>query len=259
MRVLERAAYVIALVMALAGALGDGARAQDTTPLPPPHLRWQHDGIFGTYDRAAAQRGFQVYQQICSNCHSMNLLAYRDLQGIGFSPEQVKAIAAQVQTTAGPNDQGEMFERPGLPSDHFKKPFPNDQAARAANNGALPPDLSVITKAREGGGDYLAALLTGYREPPAGVTVASGMYYNPFFPGHQLAMPQMVQDNAVTYTDGTPATKEQIAHDVVTFLSWAAEPKLEERHQIGAKTMLFLFVFTGLMYGVKRKVWADAH
>ncbi|HXP30338.1 MAG TPA: cytochrome c1 [Stellaceae bacterium] len=248
----------LALAVAAAVALASGARAQDETP-PLPHPGWSFSGVFGTYDRAALQRGFQVYSEVCANCHSVKLLHYRDLAALGYDQIQIEAVAAQKQVTAGPNDQGEMFQRPGQPSDAFIAPFPNDQAAKVANNGAVPPDLSLIVKAREGGEDYIYGVLTGYKEAPANVKVPEGMSYNLHFPGHMIPMPQPLSDDAVTYADGTKATVDQEAHDVVTFLTWAAEPKMEDRKRIGAKTMLFLLVMTGVLYGAKRKIWADLH
>lgn len=224
-----------------------------------PHTRFSFSGIFGTYDRASAQRGFQVYKEVCAACHSMRLLAYRNLRELGLSDAEVRAIAATVQITDGPNDEGQMFERPGRPSDRFRRPFPNDAAARAANNGALPPDLSVITKAREGGASYLYALLTGYADPPAGVTLMEGMSYNRYFPGHQIAMARPLNDGQVEFHDGTRATVEQMARDVTTFLAWAAEPELETRRAMGLRILLFLAVLGGLVYAVKRRIWADVH
>jgi ubiquinol-cytochrome c reductase cytochrome c1 subunit len=247
-----------ALIGVGAGLLGTpAARAAEAEALPAEH--WSFDGIFGTYDRAALRRGFQVYKEICSACHSMNLLHYRNLQAIGYSEDEVKKIAASVQVTDGPNDQGEMYERPGRPSDPFKAPFPNDQAARAANNGALPPDLSLIVKARKGGPNYTHAILTGFGEPPADMKMADGMNYNKYFPGHQIAMPPPLSEGAVTYADGTKATVDQMSLDVSNFLAWASEPNLEERHFTGVKTVLFLIVLTALLYGVKRKIWAAVH
>jgi ubiquinol-cytochrome c reductase cytochrome c1 subunit len=247
-----------ALIGVGAGFLGiPAARAAEAEALPAEH--WSFDGIFGTYDRAALRRGFQVYKEICSACHSMNLLHYRNLEAIGFSEDEVKKIAASVQVTDGPNDQGEMYERPGRPSDPFKAPFPNDQAARAANNGALPPDLSLIVKARKGGPDYVHAILTGFGEPPPDMKMADGMNYNKYFPGHQIAMPPPLSEGAVTYADGTKATVDQMSLDVTNFLAWASEPNLEERHFTGVKAVLFLIVLTALLYGVKRKIWAAVH
>jgi len=248
-----------AAATALACCFGWAASAADEGS-QIQHETWSFYGIFGTFDRAAEQRGFQVYKDVCSNCHSLNLLAYRDLAEIGLTSDQIKAVAASVQVQDGPNDQGEMFERPGKPSDAFKAPFANEPAARNANNGALPPDLSVIIKAREGGPDYVYSVLTGFADkPPAGVQMAQGMYYNTGFPGHQIAMPPPLSEGVVTYTDGTKATVPQMAHDVVTFLSWAANPELETRHRVGVKTIIFLVVLAGLLYAVKRKVWADVH
>lgn len=226
---------------------------------PVPALSWSFSGFFGTFDRGAVQRGFQVYKEACASCHGMKLVFYRNLGAIGFSEEQVKAIAAQNEVSDGPNDQGEMFTRPARPSDRFKSPFANEQAARAANNGAYPPDLSVITKARMNGPNYLHALLTGYQEPPPGMTLLAGMNYNPYFPGGQIAMPKILNDGLVTYADGTTASADQMAHDVATFLSWASEPEMEVRKRLGVKAFLFLIVLTVLLYAVKRKVWAELH
>ena len=238
-------------------AFGAPALAQETPPVPKQH--WSFDGPFGTFDRAAAQRGFQVYEEVCSRCHSMNLLHYRDLAGIGYNEEEIKAIAASKQVTDGPNDQGEMYQRPGRPSDTFVPPFPNEQAARAALNGALPPDLSLIIKAREGGADYVDAILQGFKEPPAGFKMQANMNYDEYFPGHQIAMPQPLAGDDVKYADGTKATLPQEAHDVATFLAWASEPTMEERKFTGAKVLIFLLAMTGLLYGAKRQIWADVH
>ncbi|MBO0738199.1 MAG: cytochrome c1 [Alphaproteobacteria bacterium] len=244
------------LSLAMWGA-GFSAHAADQ---PLPRQEWSFEGIFGTYDRASLQRGFQVYKEVCSACHPVKHLSFRDLTQIGYSEAQVKAIAATYQVTnAEPNDQGQMFQRPGRPSDPIPGPFPNDQAARAANNGALPPDQSLLVKAREGGPDYVYAILTGYKEAPAGFKLLQGMNYNEYFPGHQIRMPQPLSDGAVTFADGTPNTVPQMAHDVVTFLTWAAEPNLEQRHRTGFKVMLFLIVAVGVFYATKRKIWATAH
>ena len=236
-------------------ALAVPAQAQDEAL---PKQIWGFAGPFGTFDRAAEQRGFQVYNEVCSNCHSLKLGYYRDLAGIGLSAEQIKAVAASKSIpTIG--DDGQPAERPALPADHFRSPYPNDLAARAALNGALPPDLSVIEKAREGGADYLFGILTGYGEPPAGMKMGDGMNYNKYFAGHQIAMPQPLQDGQVTYADGTKATIEQEARDVATFLTYMANPEMEQRKRIGVKVVLFLVLLTGLTYAVKRKVWSDVH
>ncbi|MFM7689467.1 MAG: cytochrome c1 [Alphaproteobacteria bacterium] len=222
-----------------------------------PDRKFSFDGVFGTYDRASAQRGFQVYKEVCAACHSMRLLSYRNLRDLGLTEAQVAAIASQFEIKDGPNDEGQMFERPGRPADRFRSPFANDAAARAANNGALPPDLSVMTKARAGGADYLFALLTGYEDPPPGVTVMDGMHFNRYYPGHQIAMGAPLNPDQVDYADGTSATVEQMAHDVSTFLQWAAEPELEQRRALGVKIIIFLTILAGLTYAVKRKIWAD--
>jgi cytochrome c1 len=238
------------------------AAAEDTHAPKIERQAWSFAPPFGTFDNAQLQRGYQVYKEVCAQCHSMNLLFYRNLGEPGgpeFSPKAVEALAAQVQVTDGPNDKGEMFQRPGRPSDRFRAPFANEQQARAANGGALPPDLSVMAKARPGGPDYIYALLTGYREPPEGFELAQGMHYNAAFPGHQIAMPPVLSDNAVAYTDGTPRTLDNYARDVAAFLMWAAEPKLEERHKTGARVMVFLLVFAVIMFLAKRSVWAGLH
>ena len=222
-----------------------------------PDRKFSFDGVFGTYDRASAQRGFQVYKEVCSACHSMRLVSYRNLRELGLTEAQVAGIASQFQIVDGPNDEGQMFERAGRPADRFRKPFANDAAARAANNGALPPDLSVMTKARAGGADYLFALLVGYEDPPPGVTLMDGMHFNRYFPGNQIAMGAPLNPDQVEFADGTSATVEQMAHDVSTFLQWAAEPELEQRRALGVKIIIFLTILAGLTYAVKRKIWAD--
>ncbi|MCB1969653.1 MAG: cytochrome c1 [Geminicoccaceae bacterium] len=220
---------------------------------------FQHQGPFGTFDKAAVQRGFQVFKTVCATCHSAKYLAFRDLEDLGYTEDQVKAIAAEYTVTDGPNDDGEMFERPAAPFDYFPHPFPNDNAARAANGGGLPPDLSLITKAREGGEDYTYSLLLGYEEAPADVEVGEGMSYNAYFPGHQIKMPQPLYGDDVTYQDNTSSDIHQEAHDVVSFLHWLAEPKMEERKRTGIKAMIFLVIFSGIFYAYKRRIWADLH
>lgn len=224
-----------------------------------PEHSWSYEGPFGTFDRAALQRGFQVYKNVCSTCHGLKRVAYRNLEALGYNEDEIKAIAAEATVTDGPNDEGEMFDRPALSSDRFASPFPNDQAARAANGGALPPDLSLIVKARPNGAEYVRALMLGYHEAPADFNLLSGMNYNAYFPGHQIAMPQPLYGDDVTFEDGTPSSIEQEAEDLVTFLAWAAEPELEERKRAGVMTLLFLLIFTGLLYATKRKIWADVH
>ena len=227
---------------------------------PMPKRDWSFNGMLGTFDRGSLQRGLQVYLEVCSSCHSLKLVAYRHLNGIGLNEKQIKEIASEFEVTDGPNDEGEMFERPAKPSDRFVSPFPNDNSARASNNGAMPPDLSLMVKARKDGANYLHALLTGYKEdPPAGVTLGDGMSYNVYYPGNQIAMAAPLEEDAVEYADGTKASIEQLATDVTTFLAWAAEPELEERKSLGIKVLLFLFVLTGLLYALKRQIWANQH
>jgi ubiquinol-cytochrome c reductase cytochrome c1 subunit len=252
---MARFALAFVALLALCGA----ARAQEEAP--PPHQQWSFEGVFGTYDEAALQRGFQVYKEVCSACHALKHLYYRDLTDIGYSDDQVKGFAAQAQVTDGPNDQGEMYQRPGKPSDPIVGPFPNDQAARAANNGALPVDMSLIVKQRDGGPDYVYALVgLGFKDAPAGFKMQTGMNYNEYFQGHQIAMPPpLTTDGQVTYADGTKATIPQMAQDVTTFLAWAAEPNLNERHRMGAKVILFLVIAAGIFYAAKRRIWAALH
>jgi ubiquinol-cytochrome c reductase cytochrome c1 subunit len=239
-----------------AGLLIQPAAAQDS---PLPHEKWSFERLFGTFDLAAAQRGFQVYSTVCANCHSMQLMHYRDLSGIGLDEDQIKAVAAGVTVPQGLDDQGNPKDGPATPASQFKSPFPNDKAARAANNSALPPDLSLIVNAREGGPNYVYGILTGFAPPPSGFTMQEGMNYNKMFPGHQIAMPPPLQDGTVEYTDGTPNTLNQEAHDVVTFLAFVANPETVERKQIGVRVILFLVFMTGLTYAMKRKVWSDVH
>lgn len=249
--------FGLALGLALNLALAGPALAQEHAKLM--HNNWSFDGPLGSFDRASAQRGFQVYKEVCSSCHSMKLVYYRDLRSLGLSEEQVKAVAAEAQIAGSTNDQGEEVERAGLPSDHLKAPFPNDKAARAANGGALPPDQSLIIKAREDGPNYVYSLLQGYVDPPAGTKVPEGQYYNEYFPGHYLAMPPPLRADQVEYADGTKSTLEQESKDIVQFLTWASEPTMESRKQLGVKLVLFLALMTGLTYGVKKKIWKDVH
>jgi ubiquinol-cytochrome c reductase cytochrome c1 subunit len=242
----------------LGAAVAAPAWAQDEVP-PLPRETWSFSGLFGGLDLAAAQRGFQVYSEVCSNCHSMNLLHYRDLVGIGLTADQIKAVAARVTVPLGVDDQGNPKTGPATPASQFRAPFPNEQAARAAMNGALPPDLSVIVNAREGGANYVYAILTGFRDPPSGFTMMPGMNYNEYFAGHQIAMPQPLHDGQVTFADGSPNRIEDEARDVVTFLYWAANPDAIERKQIGVRVVLFLIFMTGITYAVKRQLWEDVH
>ncbi|KAF1879508.1 hypothetical protein Lal_00005975 [Lupinus albus] len=205
-----------------------------------PSYPWPHEGILSSYDHASIRRGHQVYTQVCASCHSMSLISYRDLVGVAYTEDEVKAMAAEIEVVDGPNDEGEMFTRPGKLSDRFPQPYANEAAARFANGGAYPPDLSLVTKARHNGQNYVFALLTGYRDPPAGVSIREGLHYNPYFPGGAIAMPKMLNDGGVEYEDGTPATEAQMGKDVVSFLTWAAEPEMEERKLMGFKWIFVL-------------------
>ena len=248
---------IIAAAVVFAGLQAGAAQAAEGKALPARD--WSFSGIFGQFDRGAMQRGFQVYREVCSGCHSLRLIHFRNLEALGYGEDEIKAIAAEYTVEDGPDDEGEMFERPGLPADRIPSPFANTKAAAAANNGAVPPDLSLMVKARDGGADYVHALLTGYADPPDGVEVLDVQNYNLYFPGNLTAMAPPLSEDAVEYGDGTPATVEQMAADVVNFLAWAAEPTMEERKRMGIKVILFLLAFTGVLYAVKRKVWADLH
>lgn len=248
---------IIATAFAALAALPAYASSSDAKA--PMAQAWKHEGFFGTFDRAAVQRGFQVYKEICASCHSLKYLGFRNLPAIGISEAEAKAIAASYMVKDGPNDDGEMFERPGRLSDKFPSPYANDKAARAANNGALPPDLSLIVKARQNGANYINALLVGYADAPAGVKLGDGMSYNPYFSGGQIGMPKPLNDDQVTFADNTKATVAQMSKDVVAFLAWAAEPELEARHGMGVKVALFLLLAIGLTYAAMRRVWAALH
>eukprot|EP00873_Tetraselmis_striata_P042607 jgi/Tetstr1/462871/TSEL_007820.t1 len=217
---------------------------------------WPHEGLFDAYDHASIRRGHQVYTQVCAACHSLDLLHFRELVGVCYSEEEAKAMAAEIEVQDGPNDEGEMFDRPGKLADKLPAPYMNEAHARYANGGAYPPDLSLITKARHDGQNYVFSLLLGYRDPPAGVSVRQGLYYNPYFPGGAIAMPKMLADGGVEYEDGTPATEAQQAKDVTTFLAWAAEPEHDDRKLMGVKwiTVLALVWLQAVYY--KRWMWA---
>ena len=232
--------------------------AESSTKSLPQH-EWSFEGITGTFDRGALQRGYQVYSEVCSGCHSMKLLYYRDLIDIGFSEDQVKAIASEFTVIDGPNDEGEMFERDARPADRFVSPYLNDNEARANNNGAYPPDLSVITKAKKDGANYIYNLLLGYKAPPADMEVGEGMYYNIYMAGNQIAMPQPIYDESVDYADGTNNSAEQLAEDLVVFLTWAAEPELEVRKNLGIKVILFFIILGFIIFLAKNRLWREVH
>ena len=220
---------------------------------------WSFNGPFGTFDKAAMQRGFQVYREVCAGCHSMQYIAFRNFADLGYNEAEIKAIAAEYDVEDGPNDEGEMFTRLGIPADRMPSPYPNDNAARAGNGGALPPDLSLIAKARANGPDYLYSLLIGYKEAPASMNVPDGMYYNDAYPGNLIAMPQPLYGDDVTYADGADTSVEGSAADLTQFLMWAAEPKMEARKRIGVAVVFFLSIFVVLSVMAKRRVWADLH
>jgi len=250
----------IASILIAAGlALGAQTAAAAEGEANLPKFDWSFEGVFGQFERPALQRGLQVYREVCSACHSLRLVAFRNLADLGYSEDDIKAIASEYTVMDGPDDDGEMFERDGRPADYFPKPFPNAKAAAAANNGAVPPDLSLMAKARVGGPSYIRAILDGFGEPPAGMEILEGQNYNEYFPGHRIAMAPPLSDDAVEYQDGTAATVDQMAADVSTFLMWTAEPKMEIRKEIGVKVILFLLILTAVLYAVKRKVWADLH
>jgi len=249
---MKRILILFSLILAASGMV-----IANTDNLRPKQIKWNFDGMFGTFDRTSIQRGFQVYKEVCSACHSLHLVAFRNLKDIGFSDAEAKEIAKNYNVSDGPNDSGEMFERPGILSDRFPGPYANEKAARASNNGAFPPDLSLIIRAREDGANYIHSLLTGFNQVvPQGLTIQDGMHYNPYFPGMQIAMAPPLSDGIVTYTDGTKATVDQMARDVVNFLQWTADPKMEKRKSMGIKVLLFLIIFTGLFYLAKKRVWS---
>jgi len=239
------------VIAAMGGAalFSDSLIFASSDVLHAPHYPWSHKGRLATFDHAALRRGFQVYQQVCATCHSLERIAYRNLVGVTFTEDEVKAIMADApEVEDGPNDQGEMYMRPAKLADYLPSPYKNEEEARMANAGALPPDLSLMVKARHSGEDYLFALLTGYHEPPEGITLRKGLYYNPYFPGGAIGMAQQIFDDGVEYEDGTPATASQMAHDVTVFLSWAAEPEHDDRKRMGFKWcvgLAMMFVVTG--------------
>jgi ubiquinol-cytochrome c reductase cytochrome c1 subunit len=274
--------FVVAGMTGAVAAEGAADHAAEPTHFPihsPRQQSWSFAGPFGTFDKGQLQRGLKIYKEVCAACHSMELVPFRTLEGLGYSPAQVRAFAAEYTVQDGPNADGEMFERPGIPSDYFPSPFPNPLAAAAANGGAAPPDMSLLAKARgvtrgfptfvfdiftqyaEGGPDYIYSLLTGYNEqPPAGMEIAEGTHYNPYFiSGKSLAMANPLSDGQITYDDGSPETVDQYARDISAFLMWAAEPHLVTRKQTGFSVIAFMILFAGLVYLTKRKVWADAH
>ncbi|MFZ1991039.1 MAG: cytochrome c1 [Alphaproteobacteria bacterium] len=286
---MKLAKSLLTAIVASAAVIGMLSPAQAVEPRKLKEMHWSFEGPFGTFDRAALQRGYQVYKEVCSSCHSLNYLAYRNLAdpgGPGFTAAQVEALAAQSKVPAGPSDTGDIVDengqllmRPALPSDHFAKPFPNDNAAKAANGGALPPDLTLMAKAREGGPSYIYSFASGFDDDPktrpACLGETPGQHYNPYFAsgalpdsckdasgkesieGSLTAMPPQLTPDRVTYADGTKATTEQMAADVATFLAWAADPHAEERKKLGFEVMIYLFILAGFLYVSYKKVWSN--
>jgi cytochrome c1 len=279
---MTKIAVLIAGALAATLSFAAPASAAGETPVPPQQ-KWSFQGPFGTFDRAQIQRGFKVYREVCASCHGLSYIRFRNLAEPGgpeFSEAQVRALAAEYKIQDGPNEAGDMFERPGRPADAFPSPFPNENAAAAANGGKAPPDLSLMAKARtyergfpwfvidvfrqysENGADYLVALLNGYHDAPQGVTVPAGGHYNEYYPGHIIAMPKPLSDGQVEYPKNesgqpvVPETVDQYAKDITAFLAWTAEPHLEARKELGFKVILFLIVLSVLLYFTKKKIWA---
>jgi len=268
------------IALTLAGsfvAAAAPAIAQDHDTPVPPRQKWSFAGPFGRYDQAQLQRGFKIYKEVCAACHSIQMLAFRNLAdpgGPGFSEAQAAAVAAEYKIK-DLDDKGEPIERPGRVADYFPSPFANELAAKAANGGVAPPDMSTLAKARtfergfpwfvfdtitqyqEQGPDYIAALLKGYEEPPKGFQLPAGGNYNKYFPGHNIAMPPPLQDGQMTFDDGAPQTLDQYSKDISAFLMWAAEPHMLARKRIGFQVLIFLIVLAGLMYVTKKKVWHE--
>jgi len=242
-------------VLAVIYSLERSIKAFDLT-LHPAKLPWSHYGLFSTLDAASIRRGYQVYKQVCSACHSLQYASYRELVDVCLTEAEAKAEAEEAMVTDGPDENGNMYQRPGKLSDRFVSPYPNEEAARAANNGAYPPDLTLITLARHGGEDYIFHLLTGYTDPPAGVTLQEGQFYNPYFPGGAISMAKALYNEAIEYEDGTPATASQLAKDVCVFLKWVAEPEYDTRQIYFVKGTLILGMLTFLTWYMVRHKWS---
>ncbi len=253
-------AFFVLLTLVFAAPAARAAEEASTDWLP---AAWSHEGVFGTFDRGALRRGLQVYREVCAACHGMKYIAFRNLGeagGLELPEAVVEEIARSYQIEDGPDSEGDMFEREGRPADTFPSPFANDAAARSANGGALPPDLSLIVRARAGGVDYIHSLLLGYRDtPPEGVVLLTGQHYNIYFPGHVLAMVPPLQDELVDYEDGTQASVAQMAKDVSVFLAWASDPSTEERKRLGFQVMLYIIALAVLLFFTSRKLWSGRH
>jgi len=242
----------------LVGVSGAALASGGGEPLMKPGFSWE--GFFGQYDKAQLKRGFQVFNQVCGNCHGLRLVAYRNLAAVGLTADEIKEVAAMREVPDAPNDEGVVSMRSGRPSDKFIPPFPNEKAAAAANGGAAPPDLSLMAKARVGGPNYIYSLMLGFKdEAPEGHPIPEGKFFNTYFPGNAISMPPQLMEDLVEYADGTKATPEQLASDISAFLNWAAEPELDERKSLGLKVMIFLGVLTALMYALKVQIWKKLH
>jgi len=247
---------LITAALGVSMAVSSSAFAAGDT-VKPIDMKWSWEGMFGTFERADIKKGGQIFFEVCAGCHSMDLMSYRNLVDIGWPEEEAKALAAEYEVEDGPDDEGEMFMRPARLSDRFVSPFANEKAARFANGGAYPPDLSVITKARVGGPDYIYSLLVGYKdEAPEGVELSEGTNYNDYYPGHQIFMAQPLYGETVEFPDGSSASLEEEAKLIVSFLAWAAEPELEARKSLGIKVLLYLIVLTAMLYALKRRIWS---
>lgn len=255
----KRMAWILGSLAVGGGTVVASALAQPTFAsdlvLHPPKFPWSHSGHLQALDHASVRRGYEVYKQVCAACHSMKYLCYRNLVNVIMTEDEAKAEAEEAMVEDGPNDEGDMYERPGKLSDHFPDPYKNEEQARAANNGALPPDLSYIVLARHGGEDYIFSLLTGYSDPPAGVKLMEGQHFNAYFPGGAIGMAQALYNEIIEYSDGTPATQSQLAKDVATFLKWAGEPEHDVRKLYGFRAMIILSFLMGVTYYMKRHKW----
>jgi len=251
MRKFTVSALAAALMLSVSSAFAAGAGGKIT------ERDWSFSGPFGSFDQASLQRGFQVYREVCSGCHGLDYIAFRNLADLGYNEAEIKAIAAEYEVMDGPNEEGEMFMRPGIPADQFPNPYANENAARAANGGAYPPDLSLMVKARPNGVNYLYSLLTEYRDAPEGTDMPDGMYYNEAYSGHMIAMPQPLYGDDITLAAGGDASVEALSADVTAFLAWTSEPEMEVRKRTGIAAMVFLFVMCFVSYGSMRYIWAD--
>ena len=246
---------MLKIILILAISITSSYAAGGANQEPLMQEKWSFTGPFGTFDKQSVQRGYQVYKEVCAACHSLKRVAYRNLLDIGFTKAEAKAIAAEYTVIDGPDDSGDMFERPAKLSDRFVSPFANEQAARASNGGAFPPDFSLIVKARPDGANYIYSLLNGYKAPHRGMKISHGMYYNVYFPGKQIAMSKPLDAGAVEYIDGTKTDIAQLSKDIVNFLQWAAEPEMEHRKSMGIKVLIYLLFFTIFFYIAKRRIW----